>query len=147
MVRSARLFFTLSWLLLTLGCARLPQGATVTPLSPTVSGGASATPDPAQPFLGQFDCYGQEAGLSAYAGRVTLAPGGRVGFAEQTGQWTYEPTGARLTFAGSTDLGTATYQASDDTLVVAIRAGSSVAHAEGGRMDCVRARPGITGPG
>jgi hypothetical protein len=141
MVKACRFLVWVGLCVLMVGCVpgALGQPASATPgVTPT----AAALPA----HLGQFDCYGQEAGLRAYAGRVTLAADGTMTFADQTGQWTYEAGAAAFTFSGSTDLGEATYQAGEDTLVVLVRPGSTVAHADDGRMDCVRAEPGVTGP-
>src|SRR6188474_3400164 len=43
----------------------------------TVTGGG---PSAASPYLGAFDCSGTEAGLGAYAGRVTLNADGTATF-------------------------------------------------------------------
>ena len=134
-------------LVLAVGCAPGPSGVTVsaTPaMTPTVP--QTPTPMAVLDFLGQFDCYGLEAGTRAYAGRITLEPEGAVTFGDQNGQWSYAAETATFSFTGSINLGEATYQASDDTLVAEVRSGSAVAHAEDGRLDCVRAQPGITGP-
>lgn len=125
-------------------CVPSPRRATSTP--PPTPTAQPISPEPTPAFVGDFDCYGLEAGVRAYAGRIGFEADGTVTFADQTGQWTYQADSATFTFAGSTGLGTATYGASDDTLVAEARPGTAIAHADDGRLDCVRAVPGVTGP-
>ena len=145
MVRVGSGLVVLFLLGLASACILSPRLATSTPpQSPTTQ--PLAPPESTLAFIGDFDCYGLEAGVRAYAGRIGFAADGSVTFADQTGQWTYEAASATFTFAGSTDLGTATYVASDETLVAQARPGAAIAHADDGRLDCVRAIPGVTGP-
>ena len=114
----------------------------------TVTGGG---PSAASPYLGAFDCSGTEAGLGAYAGRVTLNADGTATFRNyddetQTGSWTFDRVTSTVTFTGTIDVAQAVYDAAADTMVVRLAAGAQVVHAEGGSMDCQRAKPGITGP-
>jgi len=114
----------------------------------TVAGGG---PNAAAPYLGAFDCYGTEGGLGAYAGRVTLNADGTATFRNyddqtQTGSWSYDPSTRTINFAGTIDVGSAVHDASADTMAVHLASGAQVVHAEGGSMDCQRAKPGITGP-
>jgi hypothetical protein len=130
-------------LLSTLACNRLFPAGTPTP----------TLRDPAEPlpaYLGQFDCYGHENGLLAYAGRITVQLGGQVTFKNydgivQTGAWIYDEPGKTFTFSGSTDLASAIYHDAQDSLVVVLVPGATVAHADSG-MSCQRAVPGQTGP-
>jgi hypothetical protein len=108
-------------------------------------------PTAAAPYLGAFDCSGTEAGLGAYAGRVTLNADGTALFRNyddqtQTGSWSYNSQTNSLSFSGTIDLASAVHDASADTLSVLLARGAEVVHAEGGSMACVRAEPGITGP-
>lgn len=108
-------------------------------------------PTAAAPYLGAFDCSGTEAGLGAYAGRVTHNADGTATFRNyddetQTGSWSYNSQAGSITYSGSIDLAGAVYDAGADTLSVQLAAGAQVVHAEGGSMDCQRAEPGITGP-
>lgn len=145
MVRVCRGLVVMILFGLASACVPSPSLATSTaPPSPTAQ--PIAPPEPTPAFLGDFDCYGLEAGVRAYAGRIGFQADGTVTFAGQTGQWTYEAASATFTFAGGTDLGTATYGASDDTLVAEARPDAAMAHADDGRLDCVRAVPGVTGP-
>jgi hypothetical protein len=101
-------------------------------------------------YVGQFDCYGTENGMGAYSGRVTVQPGGQVTFTNydgtvQTGSWTYDVPSTTFTFKGSISLASALYNATADTLNVAIAPNASVVHTAGG-MSCQRAVPGQTGP-
>ena len=119
-------------------------------LSP-VGLGPRGTPTPVPAYLGQFDCYGAESGLGAYAGRITIQPGGAVTFRDydmvvQTGAWTYEAATNTFAFTGSTGLASAIYQPASDTLTATFVPVATVVHAEGGTMSCMRAKPGITGP-
>ena len=103
------------------------------------------------PYQGAFDCSGTEAGLSAYAGRVTINPDGTAAFRDyddqtQTGSWTYNQQTATLSFGGSLPLLTAIHDPAADTLVVVLLPGASVVHAEGGSLACQRSEPGVTGP-
>jgi len=41
----------------------------------------------------------------------------------------------------------ALYDANTDSLVATVTPGTTLAHADGGSVTCVRAQPGITGPG
>ena len=132
-------------LCLASACILSPRLATSTP-PPNPTAQPSSPPEPTPAFMGDFDCYGLEGGVRAYAGRIGFASDGTVNFAGQTGQWTYQAASAAFTFAGTTDLGSATYGASDDTLVAQARAGAAIPHADDGRLDCVRAVPGVTGP-
>jgi hypothetical protein len=133
----SRLFALLA--LATLACSLL------SPAGPT------ATPAPSAAYLGQFDCYGSEGGLGAYAGRVTLQPGGVVTLKDYdglitTGTWTYDAAANAFAFTGAIGLASASYAASSDTLTVALAPSAALVHAEGGHMQCQRAQPGITGP-
>ena len=114
---------------------------------------ALGTPLPASTaaHLGQFDCYGNEKGALAYAGRVTIQPGGVVTFkgysgGVETGAWTYAAEGHAFTFSGSTPLASGVYRPAQDTLTVVFTPAAKVAHAEGGSLSCQRAEPGQTGP-
>ena len=114
----------------------------------TLTGGG---PSAAAPYLGAFDCSGTEGGLGAYAGRVTLHADGTATFRNyddetQTGSWSYNASTSTVSFTGTIDVGSAVYDASADTMVVHLASGAQVVHAEGGSMDCQRAKPGITGP-
>ena len=130
-------------LLATLACSRLFPAGTPTP----------TLRDPAEPapaYTGQFDCYGTENGVRAYAGRITVLTGGQVTFKNydgllQTGAWIYDEPGKTFTFSGGTDLASAIYKASQDSLVVVLVPAAKVAHADSG-MSCQRAVPGQTGP-
>ena len=145
MTRTCRWLVVMVLMGLMMACRpTLSPASAPPPPSPTASAQPSPAATPA--YLGQFDCYGLEAGTRAYAGRIGLEPAGTLTFGDQTGQWTYDAGTTSFAFTGSTDLGQATYAASDDTLVATFRAGGTVAHADDGRLDCVRARPGITGP-
>ena len=113
-----------------------------------VTGGG---PSAAAPYLGAFDCYGTEGGLGAYAGRVTLNADGTATFRNyddqtQTGTWSYDASTHTLSFTGTIDVAKAVHDAAADTMVVHLASGAQVVHAEGGSMDCQRAKPGITGP-
>lgn len=145
MARVRGFLVVLVLLCLASACIASPSLATSTP-PPSPTAQPNSPPEPTPAFVGDFDCYGLEAGVRAYAGRIGFESDGTVNFADQTGQWTYEAASATFTFAGSTDLGTATYAATDDTLVAHARPGAAMPHADDGRLDCVRAVPGITGP-
>ena len=140
--RRASLLFILL-LLTSLACSRLFPAGTPTP----------TLRDPAEPvpaYTGQFDCYGSENGLQAYAGRITVQTGGVVTFKNydgllQTGAWIYDEPGRTFTFSGRTDLASAIYKDAQDSLVVVLVPAASVAHAQSG-MQCQRAVPGQTGP-
>ena len=127
----------------TLACSRFFPAGTPTP----------TLHDPAEPapaYTGQFDCYGNENGLQAYAGRITVQTGGVLTFKNydgllQTGAWTYDEPGRTFTFSGSTDLASAIYKDAQDSLVVVLVPAARVAHAQSG-MQCQRAIPGQTGP-
>ena len=114
----------------------------------TVMGGG---PTAAAPYQGAFDCSGTEGGLGAYAGRVTINAGGTATFRNyddqtQTGSWTYDASTHTVSFTGTIDLASAVYDPTADTMAVQLASGAQVVHAEGGSMDCQRAKPGITGP-
>jgi|SRR5579859_2434986 len=131
-------------LLASLACSVLSPAGPGGTLAPT----AAPTPTPA--YLGQFDCYGAEGGLGAYAGRLTFQPGGTATFkdydaATTTGAWSADAAG-RLTFSGSLPLASASYAPATDTLEVTLAPNAALVHGEGGRLQCQRARPGITGP-
>jgi|SRR5579859_3227998 len=121
-------------------------------LSPAGPGGTLApTAAPTPAYLGQFDCYGAEGGLGAYAGRLTFQPGGAATFkdydaATTTGAWKADAAAGRLSFSGSLPLASARYAPATDTLDVTLAPNAALVHGEGGRLQCERARPGITGP-
>lgn len=143
MVKLAQQRLWLVGLLLTaLACTATPSS------SPAVVAG---TPPPAPAYTGQFDCYGAEKGLGAYAGRVTLQPGGLVTFKDydglvQTGAWTYDAPGRTFTFTGASLLASAVYNPAQDSLVVVFTPNASVIHTDNAGMRCQRAVPGQTGP-
>ena len=123
--------------LASLACSQLA------PATPSAIAGAAVT--------GQFDCYGTEGGLGAYAGRVTLEPGGAATFKNydnqvQTGAWTFDARAKTVTFTGSLALASALYLPAADTLMLAFAPNAQVVHAEAGAATCQRAKPGITGP-
>jgi hypothetical protein len=141
-------FRRLAWLPLlaaaTLACSLLSPlraGPTATPAAPT--GTADHT--------GLFDCYGNEGGAGAYAGRLNVQPGGGATLkdfdgAVTTGSWRYDEATHTFAFGGGLPLSSARYAAASDTLVAVVAPGASLAHAEGGSLACMRAKPGITGP-
>ncbi len=146
-------------LLATLACSLLtPAGSGPTVAATAPAAATQALPPPGTPapaaapaYTGQFDCYGAEGGLGAYAGRITIQPAGLVTFKDydglvQSGAWTYDAAARAFTFTGGTPLARAVYQPADDTLAATRVANAQVVHAEGGRLRCQRARPGITGP-
>ncbi|MCC7361196.1 MAG: hypothetical protein IT317_17050 [Anaerolineales bacterium] len=118
-------------------------------------GAAAPTPTPTAlvtTSLGAFDCTGSENGLLAYAGRLTFAPAPDASWQAQgetpvTGQYDYDPASSLFTFGGGFVFDSAIYDANTDTLVATVTPGTTLAHAEGGSVTCVRAQPGITGPG
>ena len=121
-----------------------------TPASPTPAA-STPTAGAAPAYLGQFDCYGTEGGLGAYAGRITLQPGGAVTLKDYdgvvtAGAWTYDAAANTFTFSGAIALASASYAPATDTLAVTLAASAALGHAEGGSMQCQRAKPGITGP-
>jgi hypothetical protein len=127
---------------MALACSVLTRAATAT---------VSTAPAPAVAVTGQFDCDGTEGGLGAYAGRVTIAPGGSVAFKNydgivQNGNWTYDKQTNTYFFTSSLSLATAVYKPAADSLVVVVRPGATVVHAENNQMTCQRAKPGVTGP-
>ena len=63
------------------------------------------------------------------------------------GQYDYDPTSSLFTFRVGFVFDSAIYDASADSLVATVTAGTTLAHADGGSVTCVRAQPGITGPG
>jgi hypothetical protein len=116
--------------------------------TPTPSLRDSAEPAPA--YTGQYDCYGNENGLQAYAGRITVQTGGQVTFKDydgvlHTGAWSYDAPGKTFTFTGGIALASAIYKEAEDSLVVVLVPNAAVAHADSG-MRCQRAVPGQTGP-
>jgi hypothetical protein len=141
--RPPRASFALVVLLLAAtACSLMPNFVQATPtLAPTVAGPA---------YAGQFDCEGTENGLRAYAGRITVQPGGLVTFKDydgvvQTGTWTYDAGATTFTFNGNTSLASALYNPTADSLVVVFAPNVHVVHAISG-MKCQRAVPGKTGP-
>jgi hypothetical protein len=113
---------------------------------------ATDTPDATTAgYLGAFDCNGLENGLGAYTGRLTFAAPPDVSFTPgsgdaTTGSYAYDSTGNTFTFGAGFVFDTAIYDPNTDGLVATVTAGTTLAHAEGGTVTCVRAQPGITGP-
>ena len=86
--------------------------------------------------VGQYDCYGHEAGMLAYTGLLDIHADGRVEFLGNTGSWTYDPDTKTLTFSGDVPLAQAEYHADGPTLSVDLRPGVNIPHAELGTMTC-----------
>jgi hypothetical protein len=95
----------------------------------------TATPTPAAP-VGDYDCYGHEAGMLAYTGLLRLEPGGEVHFRGSTGSWTYDAATQTFEFAGETPLARAEYNADRIELSVELQPGVNISHAELGTMTC-----------
>jgi hypothetical protein len=135
-------------LLATLACNTLTAAVGPTAVPGTAAPRADATD---RPYTGQFDCDGLENGLRAYAGRITVQPGGLVTLKDydgtvQTGAWTYDVPGNSFTFSGSTPLASAIYDPANDTLIVVFVPNAKVVHTDNAGMKCQRAVPGQTGP-
>jgi hypothetical protein len=103
-------------------------------------------------YRGDFDCTGLENGLGAYTGRLTFdaPPDARFqsgsGGPTTAGAYDFDPTGNTLTFRAGFVFDSAIYDPNTDSLVATVAAGTTLAHAEGGTVTCVRAQPGLTGP-
>ncbi len=137
--------------LAALACSLLTPAGPGPSVAPTAALTATPTAAAGPAYTGMFDCYGTEGGLGAYAGRLDFQPGGVVTFKDydnlvQTGAWTYDAATGTFAFSGGTSLASAVYRPASDTLTVTLLPGASVVHAEGGSMQCQRAKPGITGP-
>ncbi len=104
-------------------------------------------------YEGAFDCNGIENGLGAYTGRLTFAPQPDVswtsgpGGGATAGTYDFDPTGSVFTFRAGFVFDSALYDANTDSLVATVTPGTTLAHADGGSVTCVRSQPGITGPG
>ena len=124
-------------------------------LACAIPGAATPTPTPTAlvtTYLGSFDCNGIENGLGAYAGRLTFAPAPDVSWEVPSvtpvqGQYDYDPASGLFTFRVGFVFDSAIYDANADTLAATVTPGTTLAHADGGSVTCVRAQPGITGPG
>lgn len=135
-------------LVASLACSRLTPAVPPTAISATAAPPISTT-NPG--YLGQFDCQGLENGLGAYAGRLTIEPGGVATFTDydaavHTGAWTYSASRDTFTFTASVLLASAVYLPASDMWVVVLVPKANVVHAENGGMHCQRAVPGQTGP-
>ena len=86
--------------------------------------------------VGQYDCYGHEAGALAYTGLLDIQAGGRVEFLGNTGSWTYDSDTKTFTFSGDVPLAQAEYDADRPRLSVDLRPGVNIPHAERGTMTC-----------
>lgn len=86
--------------------------------------------------VGEYDCYGMEAGAYAYTGLLKVDADGTVEFLGGTGSWTYDSELNEFAFAGDVSLARATYEAEYDRLNVELRPDVSIAHAETGVMMC-----------
>jgi hypothetical protein len=86
--------------------------------------------------VGQYDCYGHEAGMLAYTGLLDIQAGGRVKFLGNTGSWTYDDDTQTFTFSGDVPLAQAEYDADGPWLSVDLRPGVNISHAELGTMTC-----------
>ncbi len=128
-------------LVLLLCFASLACGA----LSPAVSSTAAAV----SKFAGRYACAGQEFGLVAAAGDLTLSTNGVADFRdyyghEQTGTWSLGSQANTLLFQGM-DLLTATYDPTNKVLLVVLKSDSKITHtAEGHSMECWPATPPAT---
>jgi hypothetical protein len=111
--------------------------------------GPTPTPTPIPGYLGRFDCSGYEAGLLAYAGRLSLESGGAAEFkpaGADAFSGTYTDNAGTITFSSGFVFSTALYTAASDELSASVAPGASLPHAETGTVACVRAEPGVTGP-
>jgi hypothetical protein len=140
-------FVFLFLLLAALACSTLTSAAGTAAVAGTPLPPSAANPS----YTGQFDCYGAEKGLGAYAGRITVQPGGPVTFKDydglvQTGAWTYDAPGHTFTFTGATVLASAIYNSTKDSLIVVFTPNAQVVHTDNAGMRCQRAVPGQTGP-
>jgi len=123
-------------------------------LACALPGAAEPTPTPtpvSTSYLGAFDCTGLENGLLAYAGRLTFAPAPDATFqaaggSAVAGTYDFDGTGSVFTFRAGFVFDSAIYDPNTDNLVATVTPGTTLAHAEGGSVTCVRAQPGITGP-
>jgi hypothetical protein len=86
--------------------------------------------------VGQYDCYGHEAGMMAYTGLLDIQAGGRVKFLGNIGSWTYDSDTQTFTFSGDVPLAQAEYHADGPSLSVDLRPGVNISHAELGTMTC-----------
>jgi len=86
--------------------------------------------------VGEYDCYGLEAGRYAYTGLLKIGVDGSVEFLGGTGSWTYDSERKEFEFAGAVSVARARYEADNDRLSVDLQPGVSVAHAETGKMTC-----------
>jgi hypothetical protein len=125
-------------------------------LACAIPGAAEPTPTPTAlvtTYLGQFDCNGIENGLGAYTGRLTFNPQpdvtweGGSGAVPVNGTYDFDPNGGIFTFRTGFVFDSAIYDSNTDSLVATVTPGTTLAHADGGTVTCVRAQPGITGPG
>jgi hypothetical protein len=95
-----------------------------------------ASPTTTSAPVGEYDCYGMEAGAYAYTGLLKINADGTVEFKGRTGSWTYDSELNEFAFTGDVSLARATYEAEHDSLDVELRPGVSLAHAETGEMMC-----------
>ncbi len=124
-------------------------------LACAIPGVAAPTPTPTalvSTYLGAFDCSGLENGLLAYTGRLTFAPAPDATWqtadgSAATGTYDFDATGSVFSFRAGFVFDSAIYDANTDSLVATVAPGTTLAHADGGSVTCVRAQPGLTGPG
>jgi hypothetical protein len=86
--------------------------------------------------VGEYDCYGLEAGRYAYTGLLKISVDGTVEFLGGTGSWTYDSERKEFEFAGAISVARARCEADRDRLSVDLQPGVLVAHAETGKMTC-----------
>ena len=98
------------------------------------------------PHLGQFDCYGLERGMLAYAGRFRFMPSGEVEFGGRRGKVDYDGASQAFMFEAGFPFVRARYDETRDELKAYLAPGVKMAHAESGSVDCKRSVPGKTGP-
>ncbi len=123
-------------------------------LACAVPGAAEPTPSPTPlitTYLGAFDCSGLEKGLLAYTGRLTFAPPPDVSWQATSGSplagtYDFDGTGSVFAFRAGFVFDSAIYDPNTDSLVATVAPGTTLAHADGGSVTCVRAVPGVTGP-
>ena len=110
---------------LLLGCAFVKE---------TFNLSNSTTASPA----GVYACSGHEYGLLAFAGCLDLHPDGRFTFEKQQGRFTYDSNEALVKFDEESVLAQAELLEDEQSLIVYLKEGEQLVHAESGFMQCTR---------
>ena len=87
---------------------------------------------------GVYACSGHEFGMLAFAGCLDLHQDGRFTFNKQQGRFTYDSKDALVIFDEKSILDQAEILEDGQSLIVYLKEGEQLVHAESGFMQCTR---------